>query len=164
MRPGVCHAARFSVRAEWQTPDALAPPPAELARKTPLFPGDSELQQLLHIFKCVHDAVREARGRRLTRPLLPPRLLGTPSEDIWPGVSRLRDWHEFPQWKPQDLARVIPELNAHGIDLMAKMLEYDPAKRIHATDALNHPYFDTLDKAQFAQFELLNKENLEGNA
>ena len=96
---------------------------------------------------------------------LPTRLLGTPSEDIWPGVSRLRDWHEFPQWKPQDLARVIPELNAHGIDLMAKMLEYDPAKRIHATDALNHPYFDTLDKAQFAQFELLNKENqLEGNA
>ena len=27
-------------------------PAAELARKTPLFPGDSELQQLLHIFKC----------------------------------------------------------------------------------------------------------------
>jgi cyclin-dependent kinase len=40
----------------------LLPPPAELARKTPLFPGDSELQQLLHIFKCVHDAAREARG------------------------------------------------------------------------------------------------------
>ena len=95
---------------------------------------------------------------------MPARLLGTPSEDLWPGVSRLRDWHEFPQWKPQDLSRVIPELNAHGIDLMSKMLEYDPAKRIHATDALNHPYFDTLDKAQFAQFELLNKENLAGNA
>ena len=56
---------------------------AELARKQPLFPGDSELQQLLHIFK----------------------LLGTPSEDVWPGVTRLRDWHEFPQWKPQDLTR-----------------------------------------------------------
>lgn len=26
---------------------------AEMARKTPLFPGDSELQQLLHIFKYV---------------------------------------------------------------------------------------------------------------
>ena len=32
---------------------ADTPPPAELARKVPLFPGDSELQQLLHIFKCV---------------------------------------------------------------------------------------------------------------
>ena len=93
----------------------------------------------------------------------PRRLLGTPSEDVWSGVSRLRDWHEFPQWKPQDLARVIPELDAHGIDLMSKMLQYDPAKRIHATEALKHPYFDTLDKSQFAQYEL-NKENaLDGN-
>lgn len=25
---------------------------AEMAHKSPLFPGDSELQQLLHIFKC----------------------------------------------------------------------------------------------------------------
>eukprot|EP00879_Flechtneria_rotunda_P028061 GHRR01030139.1.p1 GENE.GHRR01030139.1~~GHRR01030139.1.p1 ORF type:complete len:246 (+),score=81.53 GHRR01030139.1:255-992(+) len=43
---------------------------AELVRKQPLFPGDSEWQQLLHIFK----------------------LLGTPNENVWPGVSRLRDW------------------------------------------------------------------------
>jgi hypothetical protein len=42
------------------------PPPAQ----QPLFPGDSEWQQLLHIFK----------------------LLGTPNENVWPGVSRLRDW------------------------------------------------------------------------
>ena len=38
---------------------------AELARKQPLFPGDSELQQLLHIFK----------------------LLGTPSEAVWQGLT-----------------------------------------------------------------------------
>ena len=48
-----------------------------------LFPGDSELQQLLHIFK----------------------LLGTPSEDEWAGVTKLRDWHEFPNWAPQDLTK-----------------------------------------------------------
>ena len=35
-----------------------------------LFPGDCELQQLLHIFK----------------------LFGTPTEENWPGVTRLRDW------------------------------------------------------------------------
>jgi len=100
---------------------------------------------------------------------------------VWPGVSRLRDWHEFPQWKPQDLARVIPELDAAGIDLMSKMLQYDPAKRIHATEALCvrlgtrslrffdacpvgilcrlHPYFDSLEKSQFDKMELLNQEN-----
>lgn len=41
-----------------------------LRPQQPLFPGDSEWQQLLQIFK----------------------LLGTPSEHVWPGVSRLRDW------------------------------------------------------------------------
>lgn len=28
-----------------------------------------------------------------------------------------------------------------GFDLLAKMLEYDPTRRINAEDALNHPYF-----------------------
>ena len=81
---------------------------AEMARKSPLFPGDSELQQLLHIFK----------------------LLGTPTEEIWPGVTKLRDWHEFPQWKPNPkaLVRVVPELDADGIDLLSKMLVYDPVR------------------------------------
>ena len=105
---------------------------AELARKAPLFPGDSELQQLLHIFK----------------------LLGTPSEKQWPGVTRLRDWHEFPQWQQQDLKRVLPELNSDGIDLCMSMFAYDPAKRISAKAALNHPYFNTLDKAPIDKYDV----------
>eukprot|EP00245_Coleochaete_scutata_P009911 TRINITY_DN336_c0_g1_i2.p1 TRINITY_DN336_c0_g1~~TRINITY_DN336_c0_g1_i2.p1 ORF type:complete len:304 (-),score=63.48 TRINITY_DN336_c0_g1_i2:966-1877(-) len=100
---------------------------AEMARKSPLFPGDSEVQQLLHIF----------------------RVLGTPNDDIWPGVSKLRDWHEYPQWRPENLAKTVPQLNDKGIDLLAKMLQYDPSKRISAKEALNHPYFDGLDKRQF---------------
>ena len=55
-----------------------------------LFPGDSELQQLLHVFK----------------------LLGTPNEEVWPGVSQLRDWHEFPNWQPQPLERCASVLVA----------------------------------------------------
>ena len=73
-----------------------------------LFPGDSEVQQLLHIFK----------------------LLGTPNEDTWPGVASLRDWHEFPQWKPQPLEKIFVTLEPAGIDLMTKMFAYDPAERI----------------------------------
>lgn len=100
---------------------------AELVRKVPLFPGDSELQQLLHIFK----------------------LLGTPSEENWPGVTKLRDWHDFPQWQPSDIARSVPQLSEAGVDLLKETLHYDPAKRITAKDALNHRYFDDLDKSQF---------------
>lgn len=112
---------------------------AELARKQAIFPGDSELQQLLHIFK----------------------LLGTPSEEVWPGVTQLRDWHEFPQWHPQDLNKVFPKLCPLGIDLMQKMFEYDPAKRVTAKDAISHPYFDDLDKEMVDALEnpaLLDRE------
>ncbi|CAI7757783.1 unnamed protein product [Closterium sp. NIES-53] len=99
---------------------------AEMAHKVPLFPGDSELQQLLHIFK----------------------MLGTPNDKIWPGLSNHRDWHEFPQWSAQNLARFVPELDEKGVDLLKQCLEYDPAKRITAKDALQHPYFDDFDKSQ----------------
>ena len=69
---------------------------AEMVRRQALFPGDSEFQQLLHIF----------------------RLLGTPTESQWPGVSSLRDWHVYPQWEPQNLARAVPSLGPDGIDLL----------------------------------------------
>ncbi|KAI7740919.1 hypothetical protein M8C21_033046 [Ambrosia artemisiifolia] len=84
---------------------------AELVTNAAIFAGDSELQQLLHIF----------------------RLLGTPNEEIWPGVSKLKDWHEYPQWKPKPVST-------------AKMFEYEPSKRISAKKAMEHPYFDDLDK------------------
>ncbi|XP_074578099.1 cyclin-dependent kinase B1-1-like isoform X2 [Curcuma longa] len=100
---------------------------AEMARSKALFIGQSELHQLLCIF----------------------RLLGTPTEETWPGVSSLRDWHSYPQWRSQDLALVVPSLEPEGIDLLSKMLEYDPAKRISALKAMDHPYFNSLDKSQF---------------
>ncbi|CAI5998298.1 unnamed protein product [Closterium sp. NIES-64] len=58
--------------------------------------GDSELEQLLRIFE----------------------ILGTPNDKIWPGVSDHRDWHEFPQWSAQSLARFVPELDKNGADLL----------------------------------------------
>ncbi len=35
----------------------------------------------------------------------------------------------------------LPYLSELGIDLMERMLCYDPARRITARDALKHPYF-----------------------
>ncbi|RRT36245.1 hypothetical protein B296_00024785, partial [Ensete ventricosum] len=76
------------------------------------------------------------------------RLLGTPTEEQWPGLGLLRGWHEYPQWKPQNLS-AVPALEPEGVDLLSKMLQYDPAKRISAKAAMEHPYFDSLDKSQF---------------
>ena len=46
------------------------------------------------------------------------RLLGTPNEEVWPGVGKLRNWHEYPQWNVSKLSSVVPSLGADGIDLL----------------------------------------------
>ncbi|XLR34994.1 hypothetical protein S83_062894 [Arachis hypogaea] len=77
------------------------------------------------------------------------RILGTPTEEQWPRVTLLHDWHTYPKWEPQNLARTVPTLGPDGVDLLTKMLKYNPAERISAKAALDHPYFDSLDKSQF---------------
>lgn len=84
---------------------------AEMVMKKPLFPGDSEIDELFRIF----------------------RLRGTPNEEIWPGVTTLKDWKPtFPQWPRLDLKATLPSLDDDGLNLLSQMIEYDPAKRISA--------------------------------
>lgn len=93
----------------------------ELLTKAPFFWGDSEIDQLFKIF----------------------RVLGTPNEKVWPGVSKLKDFKKtFPNWGPTNYTSGIPGLDAAGVDLLQKMLVYDPACRITAKEALAHPYFN----------------------
>lgn len=94
---------------------------AEMALQgQPLFPGDSEIDQIFKIF----------------------RIMGTPNDEIWPGVAKLPDYKPtFPQWSKQDLSSLIQSLDADGIDMLQRTLTYDAAKRISAKRALCHPYF-----------------------
>ena len=83
----------------------------------PIFPGDSEIGQIFKIFQ----------------------IMGTPSESIWPGVTKLPDYKvSFPQWKAKDLGEIVPSLGAEGLDLLTKLLEMDPEKRMTIEEALNH--------------------------
>ncbi|ODV61182.1 cyclin-dependent serine/threonine-protein kinase CDC28 [Ascoidea rubescens DSM 1968] len=93
---------------------------AEMVNRKPLFPGDSEIDQIFCIF----------------------RLLGTPTEDIWPDIYRLPDFKPtFPKWSKRDLKTALPTLDNDGINLLEKLLYYDPVGRISAKRALIHPYF-----------------------
>ena len=75
------------------------------------------------------------------------RTLGTPNDTVWPGVSSLRDYSPtFPTWPRKSLSSVVPTLDAAGVDLLQRMLEYDPARRISARKAMAHPFFADLDK------------------
>jgi serine/threonine protein kinase len=42
------------------------------------------------------------------------------------------------------LAKLIDTSNVHAIDLLSRMLSFDPKKRISASEALRHPYFDNV--------------------
>lgn len=67
----------------------------------------------------------------------------TPTEEIWPGVTSLPDYKPtFPNWTKDSLNSQLKNMDDKGIDLLRKMLVYDPKKRINARDALKHPYFD----------------------
>ncbi|KAL3916878.1 MAG: hypothetical protein SGILL_004976 [Bacillariaceae sp.] len=98
----------------------------EMVTKRPLFPGDSEIDQLFKIF----------------------RQLGTPNENVWEGVTKLPDWNpSFPVWKQVPYApNVTNHLDAAGMDLLNQLLQYSPKNRISAKNSITHPYFDGLEK------------------
>lgn len=59
------------------------------------------------------------------------RILGTPSESTWPGVSQLPDFKPtFPQWGPSDLAETIPDVDSIGLELLESFLVYDTSNRM----------------------------------
>lgn len=71
---------------------------AEMINHLPLFPGDSEIDELFRIF----------------------RALGTPDESSWLGVSQLPDFKAtFPKWHPQPLSRFVSTLDEMGLDLLS---------------------------------------------
>jgi hypothetical protein len=47
------------------------------------------------------------------------KLLGTPSEDTWPGMSQLPEFKQFPMYHPSmTLTQVVPKLSSIGRDLL----------------------------------------------
>lgn len=98
---------------------------AEMATGLPLFPGRSDIDQLIKIFQ-----------RR-----------GTPNygQNNWPGVDRLPHFNpEFPKWPERPITDFVPleALGSNGAaDLLTNLLQYDPDRRIVCRQALQHFYF-----------------------
>jgi cell division cycle 2-like len=103
---------------------------AELVLGDALFAGRGELDQLLKIFEVV----------------------GKPTESSWPGLGELPTMRRVSLQGPArselrsrlraDAHSARTPLTRLGLELVEAMLTPDPAKRVTAAEALQHPYFD----------------------
>ncbi|XP_021734680.1 cyclin-dependent kinase G-2-like [Chenopodium quinoa] len=112
---------------------------AELLTGKPLFEGKTEFEQIGKIFN----------------------LLGTPNDNIWEGYSKLPGVKLNSVHQPYNLlhkkfpcASFIgsPTLSNSGLDLLSRLLTYDPEKRITAKEALNHCWFQEVPLPNSKEF------------
>ena len=47
---------------------------------------------------------------------------------------------DYPVFKGKPLEKLVPHLGMQGLDLLDRMLKCNPAERITAKEAMNHPY------------------------
>nr|XP_046211767.1 serine/threonine-protein kinase MAK isoform X1 [Oncorhynchus gorbuscha] len=94
---------------------------AELYTLRPLFPGNSEVDEIFKI--C--------------------QVLGTVKKSDWPEGYQLASAmnFRFPQCVPTHLKTLIPNASTEAITLMKDLLMWDPKKRPTAVQALRYPYF-----------------------
>lgn len=97
---------------------------AEMATGLPLFPGRSDIDQIIKIFQ-----------RR-----------GTPNPHTnWHGVDRLPHYNpEFPKWPERPITDFVPQEalgSSSAADLLTCLLQYDPDRRFVCRQALQHHYF-----------------------
>jgi serine/threonine protein kinase len=105
----------------------------ELITKDGLFKGDSDIGQIHRIAE----------------------ILGTPNVQEWPDYAKNKFAQKTDTVRPKrTLFEYCPDLNLDelGFDLLEKMLVYNPAHRISAAIALQHPYFKELRGLEMDEF------------
>ncbi|SMN21632.1 similar to Saccharomyces cerevisiae YLR113W HOG1 Mitogen-activated protein kinase involved in osmoregulation [Maudiozyma saulgeensis] len=94
---------------------------AEMIEGKPLFPGKDHVHQ----FSIITD------------------LLGSPPEDVINTIcseNTLKFVTSLPHRDPVSFSQRFKNVEPDAVDLLEKMLVFDPKKRITAADALSHPY------------------------
>lgn len=117
----------------------------EIIALYPLFPGQDEIDQIHKIHN----------------------ILGTPSDKILNKFKKHASAHmdfNFPKKKGTGLRKLLPNASPDCLDLLEKMLAYNPDDRITSRQALRHPYFKELrDKERMSAKESLASKEGSGS-
>lgn len=106
---------------------------AELATREPIFQGKSEGDQLFAIFRTLGSPTAEQFQEYAKMVPFDAKLFNDFKTYARPNIS-------------SEFSNSIKDID-NFLDLMYKMFEYIPSKRITATEALKHPFFkDVRDK------------------
>lgn len=96
---------------------------AQLFTGRPPFQGECQIEQLFQIFF----------------------MLGTPNDIMWPGIKNVPDFcDKFPKFIPKGFYELIGNngFDEKAMDLLEKMCELNPVKRIGCREILMHPFFN----------------------
>ena len=74
------------------------------------------------------------------------KLLGTPNEESWPGVTSLRDWNKLIKNEYDNRLRTfvqskMPDADEVTLSFIEGLLSLNPKERFTTEEALAHPYF-----------------------
>ncbi|CCI44859.1 unnamed protein product [Albugo candida] len=101
-------------------------------------------------------------------------VIGTPNDTDIENASEVREYlQQLPKKAPRDLKEMYPGAPTEALDLLQKMLLFNPDARIRVADALNHPFLQSVRRLQAEttakipfnmEFENMHstKEDLEG--
>jgi len=70
-------------------------------------------------------------------------IFGTPTEKEWPRMESLRNFSKFDHREGIDLKDHFKLYSDEAVDLFKKLMTIDPQKRPSASQALQHPFFQT---------------------
>ncbi|CAI2183887.1 3752_t:CDS:2 [Funneliformis geosporum] len=108
---------------------------AELCTLKPLFPGQSEIDQLFKI--------SEVLGNPNAKSELAMQVGGVGGGEWKDGAKLAKAMgFSFPQILPQPLSSRFPQATPpYFLEFLSHLLRYDPRQRLTALDSLKHPYF-----------------------
>ncbi|TKR79869.1 hypothetical protein L596_014026 [Steinernema carpocapsae] len=91
----------------------------ELLLRLPIFPGESDIDQLVKIYD----------------------VLGTPTEEEWPGMTQFSDYVKINECPARDIRGIFTAATEDLIELISMCLKFNPLVRWNATQALSSAYF-----------------------